>query len=218
VSGYGAIKDEVLRRVRMREWRAGEVIPGEVELASAFGVSRATMNRALRELSEEGVLERRRNAGTRVVSLPVRQARLAIPLIRREIEETGARYGYRLLASRRAASADMDDALHLECLHLADDAPFLLETRRINLAVVAGALAADFAGVPPNEWLVEAMPFTEADFAFSATAAKRDEAKLLGVRQGAPLFVSERTTWLADAKITVARMAYRPGHRMVTRI
>jgi GntR family histidine utilization transcriptional repressor len=218
VSASRDIHDELMRRVRAREWRVGEAIPHEVALAAEFGVARATMNKVLSALAAEGVLERRRRAGTRVAALPVRQARLEIPLIRREVEETGGHYACRLIDRRLGAAPAMPDALLLTCLHQADGAPFMLETRAINLAVVPAAREADFSAVTPNEWLVDAMPFTEADFAFTAAAATEEEALRLQVKPGAALFISERATFLGRETITQARMAYRPGHRMTTRI
>ena len=52
--GWEGVRDEVLRRIRVREWVPGAVIPGEEALAVEFGVARATVNRALRELAEAG--------------------------------------------------------------------------------------------------------------------------------------------------------------------
>ena len=51
----------------------------------------------MRELAQEGFLERRRKAGTRVVMPVGRSANFEIPRIRLEIEETGATYRYALL-------------------------------------------------------------------------------------------------------------------------
>jgi GntR family histidine utilization transcriptional repressor len=87
--GWEDIRAEVLRRIRAREWHPGAQIPTEEDLAAEFGVARATVNRALRELATAGVLERRRKAGTRVAALPVRKATLDIPVIRQEIEARG---------------------------------------------------------------------------------------------------------------------------------
>ena len=61
-----AITSEVRRRIVDREWRQGDRIPDEAELAVEFGVARATVNKALQLLAEEGLLDRRRRAGTRV--------------------------------------------------------------------------------------------------------------------------------------------------------
>ena len=51
-------------------WKQGCLITVEAALAKEFGCARATVNRVLRELAQEGILERRRKAGTRVV-IPV---------------------------------------------------------------------------------------------------------------------------------------------------
>ena len=62
-------------------------MPGEVDLAEEFGCARATVNRAMRELADEGFIDRKRKAGTRIKSSPTRHAKFAIPLIRDEIEK-----------------------------------------------------------------------------------------------------------------------------------
>jgi GntR family histidine utilization transcriptional repressor len=89
MGGWEDIRAEVLRRIRVRDWPPGGLIPTEETLAQEFGCARATVNRALRELAGAGVLERRRKAGTRVALLPVRKATLEIPVIRQEIEARG---------------------------------------------------------------------------------------------------------------------------------
>jgi DNA-binding transcriptional MocR family regulator len=92
-----------MRRINERIWPPGELIPGEVELAEEFGCARATVNRALRELADEGLLERRRKAGTRVVRDPVRKARLDIAIIRLEVEGRGMAYRFDLLEEGRGS-------------------------------------------------------------------------------------------------------------------
>ena len=62
-TNYRDVKAEILRRITEGDWAPGARLPGEVELAEAFGVARATVNRAMRELTDEGLLERRRKAG-----------------------------------------------------------------------------------------------------------------------------------------------------------
>ena len=78
--GWEEIRAEVLRRIERRDWRPGATIPTEEQLAAEFGCARATVNRALRELAEAGVLERRRKAGTRVATHPaVSYTHLTLP-------------------------------------------------------------------------------------------------------------------------------------------
>ena len=94
---YQNIKTEIREWIQTGIWKQGGLIPVEVALAKEFGCARATVNRALRELAEEGIFERRRKAGTRVVMPTGRSANFEIPRIRLEIEETGATYHYALL-------------------------------------------------------------------------------------------------------------------------
>ncbi len=225
---YRSVKEEILRRIRDRVFQPGEVIPPETALAEEFGCARATVNRALRELSDEGLVERKRRAGTRVTEAPVRHARLAIPVIRNEIEATGAQYRY-LLIHREIVAAPQwlrdtleialnAAVLHLQCLHFADDRPFEFEDRWINIAVAPAVAEIDFRESGPNEWLVREVPFSRAEFGFAAAAADPAAAGHLGVRPGDPVFVAERTTWLGDRAITFARMTFHAGYRMTTRI
>jgi GntR family transcriptional regulator, histidine utilization repressor len=223
---YRAIRDELLRRIQSRQWLPGETIPGEVALAAEFGVARATANRALTELSDEGYLVRRRNAGTRVAPFRVRQARLTIPLIRVEIEAIGADYAYKLQTRKvqpmpnwllaRFGLSNEQQALYLTSLHFADAEPFVFEERWINLAAVPQARDADFAAVSANEWLVQEVPFTTAEFGFSATTLDADAAHLLAAAVGAASFTTERVTWLGQIAVTYARLSFRPGYQMVT--
>ena len=106
---------------------------------------------------------------------------------------------------------------HLVTLHFADGRPFLYEERWLNPAVLRGA-APDFAVVSANEWLVANMPYSTGDIAFSAAGASEEEAVVLGVPEGAALFIVERTTWTAEAPITSVRLAHAPGYRLHTMV
>lgn len=223
--GWEAIRDEVMGRIRAREWGPGATIPGEEALAREFGSARATVSRALRELADAGVLERRRKAGTRVALHPVRRATLEIPVTRQEIEGRGQVYGYALVEDRTGpAPLPVASAFRLGAgarlrrivaLHLADGRASVYEDRWLNPAVLAGQ-SPDFAQTSANEWLVRNIPYSSGDIAFSAAGAGAEEAEVFGVSPGTALFIVERTTWTAEAAITSVRLAYAPGYRMHT--
>lgn len=225
---FRAVKAEILRRIRGRAWPPGAAIPRETELAAEFGCARATVNRALRELAEDGVLDRRRRSGTRVNPSGAGRARIEIPLIRAEIEAQGAAYGYRLIRRQQGAApprmaarlglASGAPALDLEALHLADGRPWQHERRWISLSAVPAAADEPFDRVGANEWLVAAVPASEAEIVFSAVAAEPDVAGVLGVPAGTALFRTERTTWLDGRAVTHAVLTHAPGFRLVTRV
>lgn len=227
---WRAVHAEVLRRIADRVWQPGDLIPGEETLAAEFGCARATVGRALRSLAEDGLLERRRRAGTRVAMDPGRKATIDVSIVRREVEAMGAVYGHRVVERTRGAmdqeAADrlglgfgpVEDALGLVTLHSADGQPFIREERWINLAAAPGVLEEDFAAISANEWLVRTIPLSACSLSFTAGGASAEEAETFGTAPGDPLFVLERVTRLARRPITAARLAYRPGYRLETRL
>jgi GntR family transcriptional regulator len=64
------VRDEMAARISSGEWRPGQRLPSEPELAASFGVSRSTLREALRSLEEDGFLTRARRAGTFVTHRP----------------------------------------------------------------------------------------------------------------------------------------------------
>lgn len=65
---YRQIKGLILQSLDGGEWRPGEAIPSEMELAVRFGVSQGTVRKAVDELAAENYLLRRQGKGTFVTS------------------------------------------------------------------------------------------------------------------------------------------------------
>lgn len=224
---FRSVMAEILHRITEGPWGPGTLLPGEIELAAEFGCARATVNRALREIAAQGLIDRRRKSGTRVRSTPIRQARFELPLVRAEIEKTGAAYRYSLVQHGigpapgwLAAGMDLTagaPVVHLVCLHFADGTPYQLEDRWINATALPQALTQDFSTVGPNEWLVATVPFSEVEISFSAAAADSLIAAHLDQKPGEPVFLIERGTWWQGDAITYVTLSHRKGFRMTTR-
>ena len=215
---YLDIKTEIIDRIRKGVWPLDAIIPGEIELAAELGCARATVSRALRELADEGVVERRRKAGTRVVAGQSRSARIDIPVIRAQIEGSGAEYRYQLLRRDIEVAPDSvckhldiapgTEALAIECMHFADDRPHQLEVRWINLKAVPAVRDETFETIGPNEWLLREKPLTDAEHIMSAANATREQAAALGIARRDALFILERRTWLGNMTITWVQLAH----------
>jgi GntR family histidine utilization transcriptional repressor len=224
---WQVVRAEILRRIRARYWEPGALIPGEMVLAKKFGCARATVNRALRDLAEEGLVERRRKAGTRVALHPVRKATLEIPVTRIEVEKRGASYRHAVIERETAKPPELvasklgsgvKKLLHLRSLHFADDHPFIYEDRWVNQVAVPDVMKESFEHVSTNEWLVRNAPFTHGDITFGAENTTEAEAQLLEAHEGDAILVIQRITWSEKMPITFVRLAHAPGHRLRTTI
>lgn len=221
---HHTIRESLLDRIQRGEWALGALIPGEVQLAREYGCARTTVNRALRALADAGLVVRKRRGGTRVTPLPVRQARLSIPVVREQVEDAGDRYSHQLRRRRqsvppaairkRLGLAARTKALYLETLHLANGAPFAFETRWINPAAVPDVAAEELEQLSINEWLVRRVPFTSGEVRFSAVNADSRVAAALGVAEGTALFLVDRTTWRGDVFITTTALHHAAGYTL----
>ena len=221
---HSGIREAIRKRIIAGEWALGELMPGEVEFAQEYDCARTTVNRALRALADEGMIERKRKGGTRVRPLPLPQAQLTIPILREQVEAIGTQYSHRIEARtvKRPPAAmrqqlrlnEQAKALYLETLHLADNRPFALERRWVNLEVVPDIESAELDTICANEWLVRTVPFSRGEVSILATSADASLAQALDAPTGAALFTLDRTTWLDDRAVTAVTFFYCKGYRL----
>ena len=225
---WQSIQAEISRKISDRIWLPGETVPKEIDLAKHFGCSRGTINRAMRELAEVGLVDRKKKAGTKVALNPVRKAKLDIPVIRLDVEGRGAEYRHIMIDQKIAPAPAViasklgieikTQMLKLRAMHFADNQPFLLEDRWVNHTAVPAILDVDFSTISANEWLVQNAPLTTGNISFLATNATELEAELLDTNTGVALFVISRCTWIGKSPVTSVRLTYAPGFQMHTNL
>jgi GntR family transcriptional regulator len=64
---YAQVRERLVERIRCGEWKPGQLIPNEFEIAAEFGVSQGTARKAVGALAAEGLVLRRQGRGTFVV-------------------------------------------------------------------------------------------------------------------------------------------------------
>lgn len=227
-NSWRGVHTELLRRINDKEWRPGSMLPNETDLAEEFGCARTTVNRAMRELADAGILDRKRKAGTRVALHPTSRVVLDIPIIRLEVEQRGSEWRYGLIESNvcqaplavtsRLGLTHGTEMLHVTSLHFADNHPFLHEDRWINLEVLPQMRDVDLSSMSANEWLIQNAPYTAGDISFSAQNVSPELAGLLEASDGAAIFVVDRITWNKGDPITSVRLSYAPGYRLNSQI
>jgi GntR family histidine utilization transcriptional repressor len=214
------IRANIEEQILTGAWRPGHRIPYEHELTAQFGCARMTVSKAIASLVDAGLIVRRRRVGSFVVQPRIHSVVLDVPDIQAEITSRGAAYGLNLLSRRRRKPvrgladevllAGKGDLLSVRCLHLADGRPFALESRLISLAAVPGAEEADFSVTPPGTWLLDHVPWTEAEHRIAAINADAETARLLAIADATACLSLERRTWRGDQHVTHVRQIF-PG-------
>lgn len=219
---YGQVKAFIKTRISAGTWRPGDPVPSEAALMEQFGVSRMTVNRALRELMGEGMVTRIQGSGTFVAELHRISSTLAIRDIHEEVTERGHIHTVRvILAESEKASADLARTLglrtggrvfHTILVHLENGVPIQYEDRYVNPAAAPAYLETDFTEVTPTHHLLDAAPLTQASYSIEACLPTAVEARHLGIKTGEACLAMMRRTVSGANIASVARLIY-PGTR-----
>ncbi|MBU1235232.1 MAG: GntR family transcriptional regulator [Gammaproteobacteria bacterium] len=210
---YQQIKSLIVQALDGGEWRPGEVIPSEGELAVRYGVSQGTVRKAIDELAADNLLLRRQGKGTFVASH----------------NDPKAFFRFLRLQSLNGV-AESSRSVPLECwrakagqeaarvlgMKLAD--PIIIVRRLLEFSgkpvvldeiYLRGDIFKDLTLDMLKEWQGSLYGLFEAHFGvrmvhaeerLRAVAADRTAADLLGVREGMPLLSVERISFTYGAK------------------
>ena len=185
-----------------------------------------TVGKALQSLAHDGLVHRRRKVGTIVANRPQERPVFEIWDIADIVNRNGGTYKYQLLecrkleddADRREALgvSSRTPALWVRSLHLWNEKPFQLEERVVNIDAAPGITCQPLDSQGPGRWLLERVPWTDAEHRIFAREAPADIAKHLQLHPDAACLVVERRTWNQGAPVTFARL-WHPGssHNLV---
>jgi len=216
------VKDHIRRRLQDGSWKAGDRIASESELVAALAVSRMTVNRALRELSDEGLLRRVAGVGTFVAEEKPQSGLLQVANLAEEIRARGHVHTCEVvLQAREAASLGVaaalglstgDSVFHVVCVHRENGVPVQLEDRFVTPQAVPDFLDQDFSRRLPGEHLLQAVPLDEVEHVVDALGASIEEAQWLEIQAGDACLVLTRRTWSRGRAVTYVRCIH-PGTR-----
>jgi GntR family histidine utilization transcriptional repressor len=219
---FARVKQHLKDGLAAGRWAPGALMPSEAELVAAFGVSRMTVNRALRELQAEGLVQRTQGVGTFAAPLHKVSSTLTISDVHDEIVARGHRHEARVELQRAEPAAaalaaqlglpEGAEVFHVRLVHLEDGLPLQCEDRYVNPAEAPGFLQADFTRTTPTHVLFESTALWRAQYQVEAARPTAQEARLLGVAPDEPCLVVVRRTFSRRAPITIARLVH-PGRR-----
>ncbi|WP_201550132.1 UTRA domain-containing protein [Psychrobacter fjordensis] len=230
VPAYQRIKNAILDNIHSGKWQAGNAISTEMALAEEFGVSRMTVNRALKELSEERVLERRQGSGTFVAQQQFNHTFVEVRNIAQDLKSANRDYRAEVV-SKRVITADMlDDELRrdfginkvdgslgkdgseasvlyeVKIIHFADGQPIQFEERWVDANKVPAFIEQDFSVVNTSDYLIAKSPLERGSYTIRALAAPDEIANFLQVTPQSPTLVLCRQTYSAGQVVTFVKM------------
>ena len=219
---YEQVKAWIKQHIGSGQWKPGDPVPSEAALMQQFGISRMTVNRALRELAAEGLVTRIQGSGTRVAQLHRISSRLTIRDIHEEVVERGHVHTTRVIrAEREKAGAEVAVSLglragatvfHTVLIHMENGVPIQYEDRYVNPTAAPEYLDTDFTQTSPTLHLLRHAPLTEASYSIEACLPTAQEAKELAIKRSEPCLVMMRRTVSGAHVASVARLIY-PGTR-----
>lgn len=200
---YSQIKQLITSKIVSGDWKREEKIPSENNLVRDLGVSRMTVNRALRELTQEGVLTRVQGIGTFVAPQKQQSSVLDLKNIADEIRSRGHVHSCEVLCLEQRVADDHaagifdispgDPVFHSLCLHREDGVPVQLENRLVNPLRSPRYLEQDFTKITPNEHLSGISPAREVEHVIEACMPDEEMQRLLEIKASEPCLRLYRT-------------------------
>jgi GntR family transcriptional regulator len=206
---YAQVKALMMQRLIAGEWRPGELLPSEFQLADTFGVSQGTVRKALDELAADNVVVRRQGRGTFVAEHDDHRAlfhffHLVGPDGARRLPES------RLISVRKGMAGRLESdrlgigrgvpVIRIRRVRCLDARPVIAETIAVPQKLFPDL--AEIRGLPNTLYdLYErryGITIARAVERLSAISADEREARLLETAPGAPLLEIDRTALALD--------------------
>ncbi len=217
---FQRIKDYLMSEIAAGRWKEGDVVPSEQALVRQFGVSRMTVNRAVRELTAEQVLTRRQGSGTYVAPQKYQATLVEIRSIADEIRARGHRHRSALQSLEKVKASELlalqfeigsgESLFHSVIVHFENDVPIQVEDRWVNPSCAPDYMAQDFSAITPNEHLMQAAPLQNATYSIEALHAPREIADMLAIETRECCLVLKRRTRALGQIASVVTM-WHPG-------
>jgi len=219
---YQRVKQSLKEGLAEGRWPPGALMPSESELTATFAVSRMTVNRALRELQAEGLVQRAQGLGTFAAPLHPVSSTLTIRDLHEEIETRGHAHQAEVHLQREERATEAlaaqlgvaagEPVYHTLIVHKENGVPLQCEDRFVNPAVAPEYLWQDFTRTTPTHYLFEVTALWRAQYTIEAARPTKQEARLLAIAEDAACLIVVRRTFTRERPITIGRLVH-PGTR-----
>jgi GntR family transcriptional regulator len=223
VALYVQVRETLRQQINSGALQPGQKLPAEDELAAAFGVSRMTVRQGIADLTDEGLLYRRRGIGTFVTQFHVERdhnkltdffetARLEgfdaeVQLLGREIMPA------KLLIAKTLNLQEGEPVIRIKTLRLANHVPITIYDEYVPYLLCPELLTEDLQSRPAWQ-ILESYGYTikRAVQRIEARAADEEVARLLNIEEDAPILFKNRVIYAEDGKPVELILCYNHGN------
>ena len=210
---YEEVKKKITESLIQGEWRPGEAIPSEVELACKYNVSQGTVRKAIDELSAESILIRRQGKGTYVAThneenIQLRFLRLTSNLgFKEKLDNQLVSFSKEKATNKLAKILNINPAstiINLKRILTFNEKPLILDVIKIPAQSFRGLTAEMVIEKKGSMYRMYEADFgirmLRADEKIKAVTANSESASLLNVKENFPLLSVERLSYTYDNK------------------
>jgi GntR family transcriptional regulator len=208
---YYQLKEEIKKKILNGTYKENDLIPSERELGEQFNLSSTTVRRALNDLVQERLLERKAGKGTFVRMGKVKRDLRKVLGFTANMQEMGLSPSTRVLskkiipanpfARQRLALEKGAMVVKINRLRLANDVPMMLETRYIRTDLCPGIEKLDLSS---SLWKVFESIYSHKPYRHTqnVTIARFSgpQAALFGLEGGSPAFLINGVTYIKDGR------------------
>lgn len=229
---YFQIYQYLLEHIHSESLQPGQPIPSESELAHRLGVSRMTARQAMKTLCDAGVAYSQRGLGTFVSGSKLEKTATKLLSFTQETKARGGQASSRVLAFQEAAAdEEVARALHvgvkarvfqLKRVRIADSVPMSIEESFLTAKLFPNLLQTFDPRTSLYQTLADSYGtrMTAADEVVEASLARAEDARLLRIKKGGPVFLLTRISYIeSNQPVEFVRSTYRGDRwKLVSRL
>jgi GntR family transcriptional regulator len=229
---YAQVESMLAASIADGTFPPGSRLPNEEELVERYGVSRTTIRQTIQNLVRRGLIEIRRGKGTFVLQPKITAVLTELSGFVEDMQSLGRQATARLIdkrivpasesVARHLAIATGTQVVRIQRVRLADNTPLSFDETYLPREIGEKIIENDLETEPIFTLLEQKynMPLVEAEYRLEAVSADATVARALGIAAGSPIFLIERTSYIAGQQpIDYEKLFYRGDHiRFVTRL
>ncbi len=219
---FEEIKDVIKKQIEDGVYKDGDKIPTEMELAKTFSTSRQTVNKALRDLVLDDIIERFPRSGSFVKTKVSQTSILDLKNIADEIVERGNKYTNKLVSLNIIkANEHIAKILHVvkdqevyisQMIHYENGVPVRFDTRYIKIYCAKEYINQNFKEITPGEYLRKTCPPQKVQNSIEAIIVNEEIQNYLDISKNEPCLKISRVV-TSKGEIASYSKLYYPSSR-----